>query len=626
MEPTDRKQITVLYVQTIEISLLDIPRTLDELGYTVYKAALGVKAQGFDKEACNRIIDTIDAFGIQCAISYDFSESISQACFEAGIPYIAWVYDAPQQELYTHYAQHPCNYIFVFDRMQQKRLQEIGIQNVYHMPLAIHAGKIKVALEKGKASQGECTGEVAFVGQLYRIENLENLYENADISVKKALNDNIKDCFLKWNEDTKMHGLMNETCVHYFSDIDNHKIPKQCPYITEQFYYEAAVLSRLLAHRERVHILNALAEKYNVKFYTFDQNVEQLSDKVEVMKGAKYDFEVSNIYHSSKINLNITLHCIETGASQRIFDVMAAGGFMLSNYQQELAELFVPGEEIVLYHNMEELEYYVEYYLSHEEERKRIAKRGQQKVVRLHDFHGKIQKVMEIVSEKEKSRTQTYITIQKNWLCQKANACLKAKSLDSYKELYKILTNRKYETVLRKSAALGVLREMLECWQKELEIGDSHLFDDVDCLEQAEKKYLRIKHGMWRIEQGISENKCIEVVEMLVKEKVSKILVVWIVFANMKERENVLVKLSDYMRMYNTIEAVELLSYGLVLFPGNAVLALKKSECLMDLSMWKEALEVLYLIEQPDQNIRLLIQELENALQVSGSQQEQKYE
>lgn len=619
MKPTDRKQVKVLYVQTIEISLLDIPRTLDELGYTVYKAELGVRAQGFEKEACDRIISTIDAFKIQCAISYDFSESISQACFETGIPYIAWVYDAPQQELYTPYAQHPCNYIFVFDRKQQRRLQETGIQNVYHMPLAIHAGKIKMALEKSEKPQRGYTGEVAFVGQLYHMENLETLYEDAGSNVKEALNDNIEACFLKWDENTSMHGIMNEACVQYFSDIDKHKIPKQFPYITEQFYYEAAVLSRLLAHRERIHILNMLAEKYDVKFYTFDSKVEQLSDKVKVMKGAKYDFEVSNIYRASKINLNITLHCIETGASQRIFDVMAAGGFMLSNYQQELAELFVPGEEIVLYHNMEELEHYVAYYLSHEEEREQIAKRGQQKVIQMHDFHGKIERVMEIVSEKEKPRTKTYVLIQREWLCQKANSYLKDKSEDSYKELYKILTDRKYETAIGKTPALGVLREMLECWQMEMEIGKSNLFDDVECVEQAEKKYLRVKHGMWRIEQELSEDRCIEVVEMLQQEKISRILIVWIIFANMKERESVLIKLADYMSGYSVLEAVELLSYGLILFPGNTALALKKSEFLMDLSMWSEALETLYLIEKPEQDIRLLIQELENVLQASNN-------
>lgn len=617
MKLAERKQITVLYVQTIEISLLDIPRALDELGYTVYKAALGVRAQGFEKEACERIISTIDALKIQCAISYDFSESISQACFETGIPYISWVYDAPQQELYTPYAQHPCNYIFVFDRMQQKRLQEIGIQNVYHMPLAIHAGKIEMALKKSEKAQRGYTGEIAFVGQLYRMENLETLYENADSDVKEALKNNMEACFLKWDENTRMHGIMNEACVQYFSDIDKHKISKQFPYITEQFYYEAAVLSRLLAHRERVHILNSLAEKYDVKFYTFDSNVKSLSNKVKVMEGAKYDFEVSNIYHTSKINLNITLHCIETGASQRVFDVMAAGGFLLSNYQQELAELFVPGEEIVLYHNMEELEYYVEYYLSHEKEREQIAKRGQQKVIRLHDFHDKIQKVMEMVSEKEQPRTKTYVLIQREWLYHKANFYLKEKSEDSYNKLYKILTDRKYETVVGRTSALGVLREMLECWQ--MEIGKSNLFDDVEYMEQAEKKYLRVKHGMWRIEQELSESRCMEVVEMLQKEKISRILIVWIIFANMKERENVLIKLVGYMREYSILEAVELLSYGLILFPGNTALALKKAECLMDLSMWNDALETLYLIEQPEQDIRLLIQELENVLLVSNS-------
>ena len=54
------------------------------------------------------------------------------------------------------------------------------------------------------------------------------------------------------------------------------------------------------------------------------------------------------IFRESKINLNITLRSITSGMPLRALDIMGAGGFLLSNYQQELAENYIDGEELVL--------------------------------------------------------------------------------------------------------------------------------------------------------------------------------------------------------------------------------------------------------------------------------------
>ena len=59
---------------------------------------------------------------------------------------------------------------------------------------------------------------------------------------------------------------------------------------------------------------------------------------------------------------------------------MACGGFMLSNYQSELCELFVPGEHFACYDSLEQVPDIVAYYLEHEKERKEIAHNAYLKV------------------------------------------------------------------------------------------------------------------------------------------------------------------------------------------------------------------------------------------------------
>lgn len=77
-------------------------------------------------------------------------------------------------------------------------------------------------------------------------------------------------------------------------------------------------------------------------------------------------------------------------------DVMGRGGFLLSNYQPELAEFFVPGEELVLYDSMADLEDKVCYYLAHDEERRRIALNGYRKVCEQFSYEKKLKEMFEL--------------------------------------------------------------------------------------------------------------------------------------------------------------------------------------------------------------------------------------
>lgn len=81
---------------------------------------------------------------------------------------------------------------------------------------------------------------------------------------------------------------------------------------------------------------------------------------------------------------------IKTGLPLRIFDLMACGGFVLSNYQAEVPEIFVPDEDIVLYDSIPDMLAKIDYYLAHDDERKQIAKNGYEKVKECHSYDVRI--------------------------------------------------------------------------------------------------------------------------------------------------------------------------------------------------------------------------------------------
>ena len=100
---------------------------------------------------------------------------------------------------------------------------------------------------------------------------------------------------------------------------------------------------------------------------------------VQVHGGVKTHTEMPKIFHLSKINLNMTIKPIQTGLPLRIFDILGCGGFLMTNYQPELTDLFEIGVDLEAYSSMEELIDKCSYYLKHEDERKQIASNGYKK-------------------------------------------------------------------------------------------------------------------------------------------------------------------------------------------------------------------------------------------------------
>ncbi len=609
-----KKGTRVLHVITEQIRVLDIPRVLDELGYQVYTADIGTRATGFREDDSKKIVYAIEEFDIEYVTSYDFSESIAHACMDKNVPYIAWVYDAPQKELYTSYALYPCNYIFVFDKMQLKRMQDVGISNVFFMPLAIHGEKIKRELTM-KSASNLC--DVAFVGSTYYMDSTEKIVALAQERIRNEINACMDKCFMKWGEGHELHGTMSEECAVFFDGLGKMPIAERYPYITKEFYYEAAVLSRMIAYRERIHILNILAEKYDVRFYTFDKHTEDISRKVKICPGIKYDAGISCVYRDAKININNTLHCIETGACQRIFEVMAAGGFLISNYQKELEELFVPGKEIVLYHNEEELLELVEYYLTHEEERKAIARNGQRKVLAHHTLHTRFQRVMEIVYEHEKGRREDYLAIQRRELAEITNSALQSGEKEDLEALYAYYYESPYDLVIKRNSDLGIIKEMIYLWKEINILNDNGLFTGVHNIEAAERRYLRTKHILWRIENDCDYDACMSGMQELLADNISCAFMAWQIKANLSEKRDMYLKLSEYLWNINPTRGLEMISYGLFDFPEDIDMLMYKANYLLELQCYKEALDTLKVICEPSEEITEIIGELEAALGTS---------
>jgi len=91
--------------------------------------------------------------------------------------------------------------------------------------------------------------------------------------------------------------------------------------------------------------------------------------------------ELAIIYNNSRINLGLLSERgsdTESGdeVTARTWQIPASGGFLLHESTAELAEYFIPGHDVGTFDNAADLPAKVEYYLSHAEERERVAAAG----------------------------------------------------------------------------------------------------------------------------------------------------------------------------------------------------------------------------------------------------------
>lgn len=252
----------------------------------------------------------------------------------------------------------------------------------YHYPLA-GTKEFFDKVNYGRAEEaGKYQCDVSFVGNLYNEK--KNRLRQVELSAyaKGFVEGLIQAQLLVYGYNSLRESLSEPVCEEV---IHKCGLSLGSEYLQDETQMAADALGMEAAGREREQVLLTIGNCHPVKLYTSSELPKALQmTNIQKMGFADYETEVPFIFQNSRINLNITSKTIESGIPQRVFDILSCGGFCMTNYQPEIAEYFVDGQELVMYTDMKDLINKVDYYLTHEEERRQIAINGCRKV--LSDF------------------------------------------------------------------------------------------------------------------------------------------------------------------------------------------------------------------------------------------------
>lgn len=390
-------KLNILFVASDMISLSGIALGLSAAGHDVKLWKLRPVIGDIDYNVSEELEEFLEENNTDLVITYDFVNTVSNACNNEKVNYLAWIFDSPLFELYSEEARKEYNHIMVFDKKQYEKLSKYPFAHLHYGTLATDIeryGSLKIA-NRDRKKYG---ADVSFVGRLYNKSTFDSLFDNGYEKYLAEANKIFDDCFCKWDGKTTIYDTASQEFVDFF--MDKYRLRDWDKYdLDDRIYVEGFRLARRLNEIERLAVLNRVAKSHKVVLYTDDKKVEGLQN-VEVRGGISYDKEMPLVFYFSKINLNISSRSIETGIPQRVLDIMAVGGFVLTNYQEEIEEYFKIGEEIEVFHDLDELERKVDYYLKHEDKRLRIAMNGYKKVSKEFSYTAKASKMVDIIFDR----------------------------------------------------------------------------------------------------------------------------------------------------------------------------------------------------------------------------------
>ena len=370
----------ILFFQWHSFMNQGMERALKEMGvnYDVYFYQFNDWEK--DEQFQEKFRKRLKGQGYTDVLSVNYSPLISGICEELSILYTAWVYDSPIHIRNTESLKNSCNRLYFFDRGQAEQYRQLGIP-AEHMPLAVDTEVFHI-----KGNEKNYQTDISLVGKLYQTE-----YQYFTAPLNEYTRGYLEGIV---NSQMKIYGgyIIPELITKSLLERMNEDYAKVA---TDGFQMGQRELEFMLAcettGRERYLALALLSAHYQVDLYSTDKD-ERLKN-VRYRGYADYYSQMPLVFSQSKINLNISLKTIQTGIPLRVVDVLGCGGFVLSNYQEELAEYLEIGNECVVYENIEDLYLKAKYYLEHEEERMRIANAGFERVKRDFTFKSRLEKM-----------------------------------------------------------------------------------------------------------------------------------------------------------------------------------------------------------------------------------------
>jgi len=382
----------VLFFDSNYFLCKEILSALTNLGIEHRSISLDDREKGssdFIKSTLSAVVDfkpdfvlTVNHFGL------DREGKLAGLLADLGLPLASWFVDNPHLILFDY--AHPGTdntAIFTFDAGNLDQMRTKGFNNVHYLPLATDPNRFKPGLPSPKNL--DC--EVSFVGNSMTTPVAQSLQQAGLPAPLAAQYQDIASAF----------GHSGETMVARYL-MDNH--PAWAKAMADMPTSEKRLACESLLTWEATRQYRLSCVQATLPFsptIVGDENWLDLLPTAGWKHIPRLDYydELPGFYQASKINFNCTSQQMKGAVNQRVFDVPACGGFLLTDHREQMDDLFDLETEAVVYRNIEEIPDLIEKYLIDNNRRESIARAARARIVAKHTYEVRLESLLRTMKD-----------------------------------------------------------------------------------------------------------------------------------------------------------------------------------------------------------------------------------
>lgn len=360
----------------------DISDALREEGYSVYTIDL-------DRLSIDEISEAVKRGKPQVLLRINHMEDLATFSEQCALPTITWEIDPALTKVRPAPLQTRRTSIFTWRRSHVDSFKQAGFSNVRYLPLASNPlRRHPTALAPHEKSLYEVP--IAFVGgsMADRTPTLRGDFTEV------------------WDRAFPNHSLGGEKVLDSIlaeqrSDFSRYRIPEILAREAPGLCVPAGELEpellagELAAAERRLSYAQALAP---LGLHVWGDSGWQQVPGIMYRGSAEHGITINKIYSNAAINLDMgRLYQLDI-VTMRVFDVLACGGFVLAEHNEDLAALFKVGEEVESWRSLDELIDKCRWYLANPAQRLALAQRGYRAVCERHTIQQRLKVMLSVAT------------------------------------------------------------------------------------------------------------------------------------------------------------------------------------------------------------------------------------
>jgi spore maturation protein CgeB len=309
-----------------------------------------------------------------------------------GVPLASWFVDNPQLALalYSNPAAKKTA-VFTWDADNLEPLRREGFEHVFHLPLA--ADERRFVPPAGVPAEHPWRARVSFVGNSMVVKTAKRM---AYASPGPVLTDALPGIAREFGEhpEWSVREYLKSHYPHLMPEFEALATPDR------QLAFETAVIWES-TRQYRARCLGALME-FKPLIAGDDgwlDTFEGEGTRWRRIKELSYYDGLPGFYPLSDVNFNCTSLQMKGAVNQRVFDVPACGAFLLTDRRAQMERLFTPGREVAVYADPAEIPDMTRHYLTHPEERARIAAAARKRLLAEHTYVIRMGQMLEVMKK-----------------------------------------------------------------------------------------------------------------------------------------------------------------------------------------------------------------------------------